>query len=71
MSPGANLLPATWALKIKHNPDGSNSKFKARYCARGDKQIQNVDYFESYAPVASASTVRMVMTLAMQHGWAT
>ena len=71
MPDGCKALPGTWALKIKKNPDGSNSKFKARYCARGDKQVQNVDYFESYAPVASSSTVRMVMNLAMQRGWVT
>jgi hypothetical protein len=46
-------------------------KNKARFCVRGDKQIAGVDYFESYAPVASWSTVRMVMNLAIQRGWAT
>ncbi len=38
---------------------------------RGDKQIAGVDYFESYLPVASWSTVQMVMNLAIQQGWAT
>jgi hypothetical protein len=37
----------------------------------GDKQITGVDYFESYAPVASWSTVHMVVNLAIQRGWAT
>ena len=46
-------------------------KNKARLCVRGDKQIAGVNYFESYAPVASWSTVRMVMNLAIQRGWAT
>jgi hypothetical protein len=71
MSDGANLLPSTWALKIKRYPDGRMRKNKARFCVRGDKQIAGVDYFESYAPVASWSTVRMVMNLAIQRGWAT
>jgi hypothetical protein len=46
-------------------------KNKARFCVRGDKQIAGIDYFESYAPVASWSTIRMVMNLAIQRGWAT
>jgi hypothetical protein len=71
MPDGANLLPSTWALKIKRFPDGRMRKNKARFCVRGDKQIAGVDYFESYAPVASWSTVRMVMNLAVQRGWAT
>jgi histone deacetylase 1/2 len=71
MPDGANLLPSTWALKIKRYPDGRMRKNKARFCVRGDKQIAGVDYFESYAPVASWSTVRMVMNLAIQRNWAT
>jgi hypothetical protein len=71
MSPGSNLLPGTWALKTKRYPDGRMRKHKACFCARGDKQIAGVDYFESYAPVTSWSTIRMVMNLAMQQGWAT
>jgi hypothetical protein len=71
MPAGANLLPSTWALKIKRYPDGNKRKSKARFCVRGDKQIAGVDYFESYAPVASWSTIRMVMNLAVQRGWAT
>ena len=67
----ANLLPSTWALKVKRYPDGRLRKHKARFCCRGDKQIKNVDYFESYAPVASWTTVRMVMNMAIQRGWAT
>jgi hypothetical protein len=71
MPAGANLLPSTWALKIKRYPDGRKRKSKARFCVRGDKQVAGVDYFESYAPVASWATIRMVMNLAVQRGWAT
>jgi histone deacetylase 1/2 len=71
MPTGANLLPSTWALKIKRYPDGQKLKSKARFCMRGDKQIAGVDYFESYAPVASWTTILMVMNLAVQRGWAT
>jgi hypothetical protein len=71
MPSGSNLLLSTWALKIKRYPDGSMRKNKAWFCVRGDKQIAGVDCFESYAPVASWSTVRMVMNLAIQRGWAT
>jgi hypothetical protein len=34
--PEMNVLPSTWAFKIKSFPDGSVKKFKARFCARGD-----------------------------------
>ena len=32
MPSGANLLPSTWALKIKRYPDGRKRKSKARFC---------------------------------------
>jgi hypothetical protein len=59
----ANVLPGTWALKVKRFPDGRFRKFKARYCVRGDKQLEGVDYFQTYAPVVSWITVRMLLIL--------
>jgi hypothetical protein len=40
----ANVLPITWAFRVKHKPSSEFLKFKARFCARGDKQISGVDY---------------------------
>ncbi len=31
-----NVLPSTWAFKIKRYLDGRVKKFKARFCARGN-----------------------------------
>ncbi len=58
-----NVLPSAWAFKMKWLPDGKIKKFKARFCARGDKQIEGVDYFESYAPVAQWTTVCLMLVL--------
>jgi hypothetical protein len=52
-----NVLPSTWAFKIKPYPDGRVKKFKARFCARGKKQKEGIDYFETWAPVVQWSTV--------------
>ena len=68
---GANVLPSTWAYKINQYPDGRKRKVKTRFCVRGDRQVEGVDYTEKYAPVVSWSTVRLLMTLAIQQGWAT
>ena len=58
-----NVLPGTWAFKCKRFPDGLIKKFKARFCARGDKQIEGVDFFETYAPVVQWTTVRLMLIL--------
>ena len=57
----ANILPLTWTFKIKRYPDGSIRKYKARICVRGDLQRAGIDYFETYAPVVSWATVRMML----------
>ena len=61
-----NVLPSTWAFKCKRFPDGSVRKLKARFCVRGDKQKEGIDYFETYAPVVSWQTVRMLMILSIK-----
>ena len=65
-TPDMNVLPSTWAFKLKRYPDGRVKKFKARFCARGDRQKEGVDYFETWAPVVQWSTVRIVMILAIK-----
>ena len=62
--PWMNVLPSKWALKLKRFPDGLVKKFKARFCVRGDRQIEGVDFFETWAPVVQWTTVRSMMTLA-------
>ena len=52
-----NVLPGTWAFKCKRFPNGLVRKLKARFCARGDKQLEGVDYFDTFAPVTNWMTV--------------
>jgi hypothetical protein len=63
-NPGKNGLPSMWAFKIKRYPDGRVKKFKACFCARGNRQTEGVDYFETWAPIVMWSTVCIVMVLA-------
>ncbi len=63
-NPGKDVLPSAWAFKIKRYPDGRIKKFKGRFCARGDKQQEGIDYFETWAPVVQWLTVGVVMSLA-------
>eukprot|EP00956_Cyclotella_meneghiniana_P033325 scaffold95021_cov33-Cyclotella_meneghiniana.AAC.1 len=58
-----NVIPSIWAFKLKRFPDGMVKKFKARFCARGDKQLEGIDFFETYAPVVQWTTVRLMLIL--------
>jgi hypothetical protein len=50
---------------------GTPSKFKARFCVRGDLQKEGVDFFEPYNHVCQWSTVRIILNMLLQNGWAT
>jgi Reverse transcriptase (RNA-dependent DNA polymerase) len=58
-----NVLLGIWAFKIKRFPDGAAKNLKARYCARGDRQIEGVNFFDTFAPVVSWTTVRLMLIL--------
>ena len=58
-------MDSTWAFRKKRYPDGSLKKYKARFCVRSDQQIEGVDVFETYAPVVSWITVRLLLVLSV------
>jgi hypothetical protein len=41
-----NVLPSTWAFKIKWFTDGSLKKFKAQFCACGDRQKEGINFLK-------------------------
>ena len=58
-----NVLWSTWAFKLKHFIDGLIKKFKAWFCARGDYQIQGIDFFETYPPVVQWTIIHLMLIL--------
>ena len=62
------VLPCKWAFKLKRFPDGSVNKFKARFCVRGDRQVEGIDFWETWSPVGQWSTVRTMMVLLTKLG---
>jgi len=58
-----------WVYKVKHNPDGSVSKYKARLVAKGYAQTYGIDYEETYSPVAKMTIVRTIIAMAVAKGW--
>ena len=66
-----NVLPYTWAFKCKRYPDGSVRKLKAQFCAWGDKQIEGIDYFDTFAPVVNWTTVCLMLILLIILGLST
>ena len=62
-------IPMVWYMKRKQNPLGDITKRKARLCAGGHQSIEYVDYWSTYSPVVSWSTVLLMLVFAMINNW--
>ncbi|CAI7889687.1 unnamed protein product [Closterium sp. NIES-54] len=63
--PGANIVDGMEIFKVKR-PPGSPPAFKAHYVARGFRQRQGVDYFQTFSPTPKMTTLRMLLHVAAQ-----
>ncbi len=57
-----------WVYKLKHNADGSVSKYKARLIAKGYAQTYGINYEETYSPVAKMTIVRAIIVMEAAKG---
>ncbi|CAI7839053.1 unnamed protein product [Closterium sp. NIES-53] len=62
--PGVNVMKNRWILNTKFRPDGIVEREKARLVVKGFMQVAGVDYEETYAPVGSYVTARVLLAIA-------
>ena len=53
-----------WIFKKKTYPDGNVTVYKAGLVAKGFRQVQGVDYDETFSPVAMLKFVRIMLEIA-------
>ncbi|GKE40211.1 zinc finger, CCHC-type containing protein, partial [Tanacetum coccineum] len=67
LPPGCKPLGCKWIFKRKMKVDGTIDKFKARLVIQGFRQKEGIDYFDTYAPIARITTIRLLLALAVIH----
>jgi histone deacetylase 1/2 len=63
------IIGCKWVYKVKHNVDGSVTKYKTRLVAKGYAQTYGIDYEETYNLVTKMTTVKVIITMAIAKGW--
>ena len=53
-----------WIFKKKTDADDNVTVYKARLVAKGFRQVQGVDYDETFSPVAMLKSVRIMLAIA-------
>jgi len=60
----ANIVGSKWVFRVKKDAAGHVARRKARLVAQGFSQVEGVDYFDTYAPVAKLASFRTILALA-------
>lgn len=64
LPPGCKTIGCKWILNKKLKAYRNVDKFKAMLVAKGFRQQENVDFFDSFSPVTRITSIRVLFILA-------
>ncbi|KAJ3704139.1 hypothetical protein LUZ61_007844 [Rhynchospora tenuis] len=66
---GKKAIGCKWVYRIKYHSDCTIERYKARLVVLGNRQVEGVDFKETFAPVAKLVSVRTFLAVAVAKGW--
>ncbi|KAJ0850106.1 putative RNA-directed DNA polymerase [Helianthus annuus] len=67
--PNTNIIDSKWVYRIKKDANGQVTRYKARLVAKGFNQKSGIDYQETFSPVVKATTIQVLLSLAVTNQW--
>ena len=64
LPPASKPIGCKWVFRKKYHTDGMLHTYKAKLVAKGFQQKEGIDYFDTYAPVARITSIRVIFALA-------
>jgi hypothetical protein len=61
-------LLSRFVFKLKLDADGAIDRYKARLVARGDQQVEGVNYHDTFSPVMDMTTARIIFAFGIIWG---
>jgi Reverse transcriptase (RNA-dependent DNA polymerase) len=63
------VIGCKWVFKIKRKANGEIERYKAFLVTKGYNQEAGIDYDQTYSPVVRATTIRVILSLAVFSNW--
>jgi hypothetical protein len=67
--PNQNVVGTKWVFRNKQDEHGVVTRNKARLVAKGYSQVEGLNFDETYAPIASLESIRILLAYATYHGF--
>ena len=67
--PGTPIMGSRWTFKAKTDQHGEITRLRARFVCQGFSQVKDVSYWESFSPVVSFTTIRLLIALTALPHW--
>ena len=66
---GKKVVGCRWVYAIKVGPNGQVDQLKARLVAKGYTQVYDLDYCDTFSPVAKITTIRLFFAMVAIRHW--
>ena len=62
-------IPCSEVVKVKRGPDGQIQSYRVRIVAGGHRQVEGVNYTETFSAAAKMPTIHVVLANAANQDW--